>query len=352
MNRETQRGRQRLNKVVDHSGQITRVEPEKLIGRRATLGLLAILLSAAANGQRPMSPLTQTPAESAAKSYAADVPQMPSIKLAPQDLIDVEVFDTPELSANKLRISADGYIDMPVAGKLNVAGMTPIEASEAVAKLLKDDQIMLDPRVTILVLEYPTEGVSVLGEVNKPGTYLLLGRHSLYEALSQAGGITQRSGATIVLTHVSDPTHAITIPVDSPNYSERQRLTSVEPGDVIVVSRADSIFVVGDVNHAGEFPVVSGKKYTTLDAVALASGATHTAKLEKASIVRDTGDGTIVTIPINLKKIAENKDPDQVLLPGDVLVIPRSGIRQFLDYALPNATGALAGAVGAAIIYR
>jgi polysaccharide export outer membrane protein len=280
-----------------------------------------------------------------------DVAAPSVMRLAPQDLIDLEVFNTPELSAKSLRVSQDGYIDLPVAGKLFVAGLTPIEADAAVAKLLKSAEIMLDPRVTILVTEYPTEGVSVLGEVNKPGTYLLLGKHSLYDALSQAGGITQREGATIVLTHQSDPTHAITIPVDSPNYSQQQRLTSIDPGDVVVVSRADSIFVIGDVNHAGEFPVVSGKQYGTLDAVALASGSTHTAKLEKASIVRDTGSG-IVTIPVNLKKIAENKETDQVLLPGDVLVIPRSGVRQFLDYALPNATGALAGAVGAAIIYR
>lgn len=321
-------------------------------GRATVVGLISMLLIVAASGQKPLASRTPARVDLAARSDAADVSTATTMKLAPQDLLDVEVFDTPELSANKLRISADGYIDMPVAGKIYVAGMSLTEAGSAVAKTLKDEQIMLDPRVIVLALEYPTEGVSVLGEVNKPGTYLLLGPHSLYEALSQAGGISQRSGATIVVTHQSDPTHAITIPVDSPNYSERQRLTSVEPGDVIVVSRADSIFVIGDVNHAGEFPVISGKKYTTLDAVALASGTTHTAKVERASIVRDTGDGTIVTIPVNLKKIAENRESDQILLPGDVLVIPRSGIRQFLDYALPNATGALAGAVGAAIIYR
>jgi polysaccharide export outer membrane protein len=271
--------------------------------------------------------------------------------LAPQDLIDLEVFDTPELSSKQLRVDQDGYINLPVAGRFKVAGLTPFEADAAVSKFLKDQEIMLDPRVTILVTEFPTEGVSVLGEVNKPGTYLLLGKHSLYDALSEAGGITQREGATIVLTHQSNPMHAITIPVNSPNYSQLQRLTSIEPGDVVVVSRANSIFVIGDVNHAGEFPIVSGKEYDTLDAVALASGTTHTAKVEKASIVRDTGDG-VITIPINLKRIEENKDADTVLLAGDVLVVPRSGVREFLDYALPNATGALAGAVGAALIYH
>jgi polysaccharide biosynthesis/export protein len=272
------------------------------------------------------------------------------LRLAPGDLVDVEVFDTPELSG-KLRIGSGGDIDLPVAGKLTVAGLTPIEADAAIESFLRTRQIMLDPHVTTLVTDYPTESVSILGEVMKPGSYLLLGQHSLYEALSQAGGFTERQGATVVITHRSDATHPLTIPVDSPNYSPALQKTVLEAGDVVVVSRADSIFVVGDVQRGGEYPMVAGVRLKALDALALAMGANHTAKINKASILRET-NGVVQAIPIDLKMVEENRAPDVILQARDVLVIPHSGWKQFLDYALPSVTGALAGAAGAAAIYR
>ncbi len=299
----------------------------------------------------PEFQLSLCQAQQAGTLPAVASPGIPAVLfISGGDLLDVEVFDTPELSG-KFRVTSDGYLDLPVAGRIFIAKMNPIQAGTAIADLLKTKQIMIDPRVTTFVTEYPTAGVSVLGEVNKPGNYLLLGQHSLYDALSQAGGFTQREGSTIVITHRSDPGAPISIPVYSPNYSQLQATTTLEPGDVVVVSRADSIFVVGDVQHAGEFSIVAGAPLNALNALALAAGANRTAKIEKASIVRETA-GVIQTIPIDLKKVSENREPDVILQARDVLVVPRSGLRTFLDYALPNATGALVGTVGAALVYR
>jgi polysaccharide export outer membrane protein len=270
------------------------------------------------------------------------------IRIAAGDLIDVQVFNTPELSS-KLRVSQDGLITLPDTGDIKVAGLTARGAGAQIEKSLRDSQVMLDPHVTVLVTEYSTQGISVLGEVRKPGTYLLLGRHSLYDALSAAGGVTQQLGSSIQITHQSDPGHPETIPVNSPNYSDLQRLTEVEAGDVVVVARAETIYVVGDVAHPGEYFIQNGQKLSVLNAIALAQGLNPTARASKASIVRKTANGA-ETIPVNLNRIAQVNGENLILRPADVLVVPRSGAKAFLSLALPGVTGAVAGSVAAALI--
>ncbi len=270
------------------------------------------------------------------------------IRIAAGDLIDVQVFNTPELST-KLRVSQDGLIMLPDTGDIKVAGLTAREAGAKIEKSLRDSQVMLDPHVTVLVMEYSTQGISVLGEVRKPGTYLLLGRHSLYDALSAAGGVTQQLGSSIQITHQSDPTRPETIPINSPNYSDLQRLTEVKAGDVVVVARAEAIYVVGDVAHPGEYFIQNGQKLSVLNAIALAQGINPTARASKASIVRKTATGA-ETIPVNLNRIAKVNGENLILRPADVLVIPRSGAKAFFSLALPGVTGAVAGSVAAALI--
>jgi polysaccharide biosynthesis/export protein len=295
-----------------------------------------------ANGPGPGGP--DVPAAAPAQSAQT------LIRIAAGDLIDVQVFHTPELSA-KLRVSQDGLITLPDTGDIAVGGLTPLEAAAKIEKSLRDSQVMLDPHVTVLVTEYSTQGISVLGEVRKPGTYLLLGRHSLYDALSAAGGVTPQLGSSIQITHQSDSTRPETVPVNSPNYSDLQRLTEVKAGDVVVVSRAETIYVVGDVGHPGEYFIQNGQKLSVLNAIALAQGVNPTARGSKASIVRKTATGA-ETIPVNLNKIAKVNGENLILRPADVLVVPRSGTKSFLNVVLPGVTGAVAGSVAAAIVLR
>jgi polysaccharide export outer membrane protein len=325
---------------------LNRLFAELFLRRRdVAVWLVALTLGQAvlhANG--PGSTVSEVPAPVPAQSAQA------LIRIAAGDLIDVQVFNTPELSA-KLRVSQDGIITLPDTGDISVGGLTPLEAGAKIEKSLRDAQVMLEPHVTVLVTEYSTQGVSVLGEVRKPGTYLLLGRHSLYDALSAAGGVTQESGSSIEITHQSDPTRPETVPVNSPNYSELQRLTEVKAGDVVVVARAETIYVVGDVGHPGQYFIQNGQKLSVLNAIALAQGVNPTARASKASIVRKTATGA-ETIPVNLNRIAKINGENLILRPADVLVIPRSGAKSFLNVVLPGVTGAVAGSVAAALVLR
>jgi polysaccharide biosynthesis/export protein len=326
---------------------LNRLFRESAFGHRR----VAVLLVTFAIGQAVLWAGAQktTVVSTAHGTVPVETSQSP-IRIAAGDLIDVQVFNTPELSA-KLRVSQDGLIRLPGAGGVDVGGLTPLQAGATIEKSLRDSQIMLDPHVTVLVTEYSTQGISVLGEVKKPGTYLLLGQHSLYDALSAAGGVTQQLGSSIAITHQSDPTRPVTVPVNSPNYSELQRLTEVKAGDVVVVSRAETIYVVGDVGHPGEYFIENGQKLSVLNAIALAQGVNPTARAAKASIVRKTATGA-ETIPVNLNRIAKNSGENLTLRPADVLVVPRSGAKQFLNVVLPGVTGAVAGSVAAALVLR
>jgi polysaccharide export outer membrane protein len=271
-----------------------------------------------------------------------------ALRIGAGDMVQVSVFDTPELSS-RLRVNTDGTVELPVSGSTVVAGLTPREAADVIRKHLIETQMMGDPRVTVTITEYATQEISVLGEVKNPGNYLLLGPHSLYNAISAAGGTNEKAGGDIVITHVADPQKPEIIAVDSPSYSYLQRLTNVSAGDVIFVSRAGAVYVLGDVARPGEFPMTGGKRLTVLEAIALAQGTNPTAALTRASIIRKTGDGAKI-IPVDLKRMTEKSGGDQTLYAEDVIVVPRDRGRAFIDATLPGLIGSVAGSAVAAMI--
>ena len=275
-------------------------------------------------------------------------PRIQNIPISPGDLLDVEVFNTPELSC-KLRVDQLGRVTLPVGGEVEARGLNVAAAADAIKMKLISSQIMLHPMVTVNVMEYATEGVTVLGEVRSPGIYTLLGPHSLYDALATAGGATSSEGSTIAITHVNDADHPTVVKVTTPNYSAEQKGTIIEPGDTIVVSRADLVYVVGDVNRSGAFYIQNGQPLTVLDLVSLAQGATRTAAMSHVALVRPTPDGKAVTIPFNLNKVMKNESKNLVVEAGDVLVVPRSGWKTFTSTALPSLTNATANSVAFAL---
>ncbi len=295
------------------------------------------------------------PAQRTQLTSSAVNPSLPAVPpatltISTGDLVTVDVFNTPELSG-KYRVGQAGTVDLPQGGAVQVAGLTPAEAAKAIEKRLKDSLIMTDPHVTILVTEYASQGVIVLGEVRTPGTYTLLGEHSLYGALAAAGGATPTAGDSIVVTHQGDPNRQENIRVSSPNFSNVQRLTRISPGDTVFVSRAEVVYVLGDVGRSGIVNMANGVPLNVLKVLSIAEGPNRTAKLTKASIIRQTGE-SVVTIPVDLKKIMRNQAPDPVMQASDVLVVPRSDAKAFFDNAIPGLTAAVVSSIITALIIR
>lgn len=278
---------------------------------------------------------------SAPGGSAVDAPGAHTLQISAGDLLDVEVFDTPELSA-KLRVDDQGRINLPVAGTLVVRGLTAEQAGVSVESDLRKTDVLKDPHVSVTVLEYATQGVTVLGEVKSPGVYPLLGSHGLLDLISAAGGVTSAAGKDVTVIHRDDPAHPVVVRLESKAGSSAAFSVDIRPSDTVTVSHSGIVYVVGDVGKPGGFLIENNDRLTVLQAIALAQGTNKTASLNHALLIRKT-DGERKELPVPLKKILSNKTEDQALLDGDILYVPASGSKTALanlESVLPSATSA------------
>ena len=118
-------------------------------------------------------------------------------RIGRQDLLEITVFDVEELDQT-VRVADDGSITMPLLGRLVVAGLTKGELEGLIARLLEESYVR-DPQVTVFVKEYESKKVAVSGAVKKPGTYEMLGRKTLLEMISIAGGLDTDLGNEIII---------------------------------------------------------------------------------------------------------------------------------------------------------
>jgi polysaccharide export outer membrane protein len=263
------------------------------------------------------------------------------LQIASGDLLEVSVFDTPELS-EKLRVSGTGEIALPVAGSVRVSGMSAEEAAVAIEGKLRGADVLKYPHVSVFIAEYATQGVTVAGEIKNPGIYPLLGSHGLLDLISAAGGVTPTAGKAITITHKSDPDHPEVIQLDGKPGSTAGNL-DIRPGDIINVSRAGIVYVLGDVGKPGGFLIENNDRLTVLQAVALAQGTNHTAALDRAKLIRKRSESP-EEIRVPLKRIMAGKSSDLKLADGDILFIPVSGGKVLLNgvgNAVPSITGAI-----------
>ena len=253
----------------------------------------------------------------AANTSAAHEP-----RIGPGDLIAIKVFGVPELS-EELRVNAEGEVVVALIGPVRVGGLTHSEANRVIETRLKEGGFLRDPHVTLFTKEYATQGITVLGEVSKPGVYPMLGVRRLYDLLSLAGGPTPRAGKVVSITRRSAPDKAIDIEISSD--PSRSLASNVElfPGDTVVVSRAGLVYVVGSVGRPAAYVMENNGRMTVLEVLALAGGANRTASLNGTRIIRRNGT-SLQEIAVALKPILSAKANDVELQPGDILFVPDS----------------------------
>ena len=242
-----------------------------------------------------------------------------SIQLGIGDLVEMTVYEVPDLTT-KTRISSGGDVYCPLIGPTHVAGLTPEEAAKLIERRLS--AFLKDPYVSLFVIEYASQGASLLGEVAKPGVYPVMGEQHLFDLISASGGLTEKAGHSVTITHRSDPDNPVTVPLSRNLSDNPQSNIKVFPGDTIVVRKADIVYVVGDVGRPSGLLMDAGG-LTILQAVALAGGTTRTAKLSGAKILHK-GQAGMTETPVDLKKILQAKAPDVPLQANDILVVPSS----------------------------
>lgn len=280
-------------------------------------------------------------------SFAASAsgdPGRSALRVAGGDLLEINVFDVPELSG-KFRVSNAGSISLPLIGAVVVEALTTDQLEHAIAQKLQDGGYVRTPQVSVFISEFATQGVSVLGEVKKPGIYPSVGSHRLLDYLSMAEGTTPLAGSMVDITRRGSGT---TQRVALRSKGEARENPEIFSGDTVLIERAGVVYVVGDVTRPGGFPMDQGDQLSVLQAVALAQGVNRTAALKAAKLIRNTPQGK-TEVPINLNAMLGSKAADVPLADGDIVFVPSSAAKSAMKRGLEAGVQA---AVGVAIYGR
>src|SRR5215471_7964375 len=186
------------------------------------------------------------------KSQPSPTKETPvAIKIGPGDLLHISVFDVPEMT-QEVRVGANGKAELALIGDIALAGLTGDEAEERIASELRNRKLLLRPQVNVLVKEFATQGVSVMGEVQHPGIYQVLGARTLLDLISMAGGLTSVADTRITVKRRGGAQEEVVAKLKTDD-AETSLANNVQiyPGDLILVPRAGIVYVLGDVNRPG-----------------------------------------------------------------------------------------------------
>jgi len=282
-------------------------------------------------------------ASSAEMSYTRDALSTSmtgaKIVLSSGALLEITVFDTPELS-QKTRVNSEGKIALALIGEIDVHGMSPDALERLVRSKLIDGHFVKDPQVSVFVVEYAGQMANVTGEVNRPGAYTLLSSHRMMDLIAAAGGLGAKAGNTITITHGENSKSAVVVYLSDKDASQNN--PEIVPGDSITVSQAGIVYVLGDVNRSGGFLLDRRKTLSVVQAVALAEGAMPSASIRKALLIRSSGENR-QEIPIDLKMILNGQSPDPQLQANDILYVPRSLTRGMGRQTIETILATLSG---------
>jgi polysaccharide export outer membrane protein len=269
----------------------------------------------------------------------------PTIRIGPGDDLDITVFGFPDLSQH-VRVGNSGDVSLPLIGNLHLAGLSSDETQALIERRLVDGRFVNDPHVSVDVKEYTTEGISLMGQVSRPGVYSALGAHRLEDLIETAGGLTDKAGKTVTVAHRDDPEHPRTLTLSHDAAKTAENNIELLPGDTVVVSKAGIVYVVGEVNRPGGF-VMEDNKITATQILAMAAGPSQYAALNRTLMIRRTPEG-LKDIPLPLQRLLRAKIPDIELQPDDIIWVPSSKIKAISSTLINTATGAALSAT----IYR
>jgi polysaccharide export outer membrane protein len=300
----------------------------------------------------------------AQQALTADTAPAPAYVLGAGDVITIRALDADEISDKPIRLGVNGFITLPLVGRVRSGGLTTEQLEGALAMRLKP--LIRNPEVSVSVLEQRSQPVSIIGAVNTPGVQQLQGRKTLVEMLSLAGGVRLDAGHAIKITR---RLQWGAIPVRGAELDETGRFSIAEinlkeilearnpagniqimPDDVISVPRAEMVYVIGEVKKSGGFTIGERESISTLQALSLAEGLNTTAAAQNARILRlNPGAPKRTEISVDLRRMLAGKDNDVRLEPDDILFIPGSKGK---NVAIRSLEAAVQIGTGIAIYHR
>ena len=280
----------------------------------------------------PLAAAAQAPPPSAKAPAAAALPGPADYQIGPSDILSVTVYGHPDLT-QILFVQPDGTFTFPLVGRVKGSDMTPAELEKKIGILLARGFIR-NPQVTVVVQEYRSKTVYVVGEVARPGPYPLSGRTTLVEVLARAGPTTAAGAEVVVVrpqqgvaitgpvlpTEVAEGEGAppdkaraevIRVAVGDIQAGELEKNLFLQPNDTVFVPQAPKVFVSGEVRTPGAYGWFPGM--TTRQLISVAGGLTPDGSDGRLKVVRQVGSQS-----------QEGKIKlDEPVKPGDTVVVRR-----------------------------
>ena len=316
--------------------------------------LLFICVAGSTSAQQPARRPNPVGAGATSLNMSGD---LPIERIGNDDLLGITVYDSPELTRT-VRVDSNGEIRLPMLRKpVKAAGLYPADLEKSITAALIDDHVLVEPVVTVAIVEFRSRPISVVGAVRNPVTFQATGTVTLLDAISQAGGLADNAGPEILVSQKAEGTDA-----NQPNLVRRipvrSLIDAVDPslnlvlngGEEVRVPEAGKFYVLGNVHKPGAFTITDGSQSSVLKALALSEGLDHFTGNTAYVFRSDTSRTTRQEIPIELKQIMNRKAPDVPLLANDILYIPEATGRKATLTTLDRLS-MIGASVGTTLLY-
>jgi polysaccharide biosynthesis/export protein len=259
-------------------------------------------------------------------------------RIGPGDVLDIRVYNRPQLSREAVRVEGNGVIRMPlVENDIQAACMTEGELAKEIST--RYARYYKNLQVDVFIKEYHSKQVAVIGAVNEQSRFELQRRVRLLELLTYAKGPSAKAGQTINIVHstavspckqqADDTTAFSSYKLSDVLQGDPKSNPYLEAGDIVTLPEADQVYVVGNVF----MPLtISLKEPITLTrAIAMAGGLKQDTKKDKIRILRqEPGTTTRKEITVDLSAIEKKSSEDLALAPNDIIDVPTSAGKSFL----------------------
>ncbi len=271
---------------------------------------------------------------------SAQQPAEDRYRIGPADVLDIRIYNRPQLSRENVRVEGNGMIRMPlIETEIQAACLTEGELAKEIS--IRYAKYYKNLQVDVFIKEYHSRQVAVIGAVNEQSRFELQRRVRLLELLTYARGPSPRAGQTINVVHstASSPCKQVDENDTSSGFSS-YRLSDVlqgdpksnpylEPGDIVTLPEADQVYVVGNVFMP--LTISLREPITLTRAIAMAGGLKQDTRKDKIRVLRQEPGTTIrKEITVDLYAIEKKRSEDLALAPNDIIDVPTSAGKSFL----------------------
>ncbi|HKG48375.1 MAG TPA: polysaccharide biosynthesis/export family protein [Pyrinomonadaceae bacterium] len=261
-------------------------------------------------------------------------------RIGPGDVLDIRIYNRPQLSRDAVRVEGNGMIRMPlIENEIQAACLTEGELAKEIST--RYARYYKNLQVDVFIKGYHSKQVAVIGAVNEQSRFELQRRVRLLELLTYAKGPSTTAGQTINIVHStasspckqndeSDTSGAFTsYKLSDVLQGDPKSNPYLEAGDIVTLPEADQVYVVGNVF----MPLtISLKEPITLTrAIAMAGGLKQDTRKDKIRVLRqEPGTSIRKEITVDLYAIEKKRSEDLALAPNDIIDVPTSAGKSFL----------------------